>query len=97
MTKNETYAILKQGEVIKSEIPGEYVGWAPRKIFGRLDCRSGMRMNSENRVFFHSLEDAVNEGYRPCKKCHPIDEKDFERIKNLVSYGSVEEWYDRDN
>ncbi len=50
----------------------------------------------ENRVFFHSLEDAVNEGYRPCKKCRPLDEENFEKIKHLVPYRSVEEFYNRD-
>ncbi|VVB79520.1 Metal binding domain of Ada [uncultured archaeon] len=78
------YRILKHGEFIRSQTPGEYAGWGPGKIFGRLDCKSGMRMKKENRVFFHRLEDAITEGYRPCQKCRPIDEKDFEEIKHLV-------------
>ncbi len=89
------YKILKNGETILSEIPGEYAGWRPGKIFGRLDCKSGMRMKKENRVFFHSLEDAVLEGYRPCKKCRPMDEDDFERIKHLVEYKTLEDFYNR--
>ena len=91
------YTILKNGEFIKSSIPGEYAGWEPGKIFGRLDCKSGMRMKKENRVFFHTLEDAIVQGYRPCKKCNPIGEEDFEKIKHLVSYSSIEEFYNRDN
>ena len=91
------YTILKNGEFIQSPIPGEYAGWRPRKIFGRLDCKSGMRMEKENRVFFHRLEDAINEGYRPCKKCKPIDEEDFLRIQYLVpTYRNVAEFYKRD-
>jgi len=67
------YKILKDGEIIDSEIPGQYAGWKSGKIFGRLDCKSGMRMKKENRVFFYSIEDAINEGYRPCKNCNPLD------------------------
>ena len=91
------YSILKEGEIIISKIPGEYAGWAPEKIFGRLDCKSGMRMHKENRVFFHSLEDAVNEGYRPCKNCRPVDEEGFEKIRPLVPYRSMKEFYERDD
>ncbi len=54
-----------------SEQPGVLAGWKPGKIFGRLDCESGIRMKPENRVFFHSIEDAIAQGYRPCKKCKP--------------------------
>lgn len=65
------YRILKRGLIIKSTKPGKYAGWKKGKIFGRLDCASGMRMKKENRVFFHTWEDALAEGYRPCKKCKP--------------------------
>jgi methylphosphotriester-DNA--protein-cysteine methyltransferase len=92
------YSILKNGQIIRSEIPGEYAGWAPGKIFGRLDCKSGMRMKKTNRLFFHTLEDAVLEGYRPCKNCRPIDEADFEKIRQLVpQYKNIEEFYRRDD
>ena len=67
------YKILKASETVESTIPGMYAGWKPGKIFGRLDCESGKRMKKENRVFFHSLEDTINEGYRPCKNCKPLD------------------------
>lgn len=90
------YKILKNGEIIESSIPGEYAGYKKGKIFGRLDCKSGMRMKKENRVFFHSLEDAVMEGYRPCMKCKPIDEEDFERIKHLIPEKTLEEFYQRE-
>jgi len=45
------YTILKDMVFIKSKIPGEYDGLEPGKIFGRLDCKSGMRIKKENRVF----------------------------------------------
>ncbi|MEM9337968.1 MAG: Ada metal-binding domain-containing protein [Bacteroidota bacterium] len=39
------------------------------KIYGRLNCRSGKRMNQQNRVFFIHEEEAVEAGYRPCSHC----------------------------
>jgi methylphosphotriester-DNA--protein-cysteine methyltransferase len=39
------------------------------KIYGRLHCKSGKRMNRENRVFFISKEEAIACGYRPCAHC----------------------------
>lgn len=39
------------------------------KIFGTLDCASGKRMKTENRIFFASAEEAVRNGYRPCGHC----------------------------
>jgi len=93
---SKMYTILKGGEFIRSRRKGTLAGYAPGKIFGRLDCKSGIRMKKDNRVFFHTLEDAVKEGYRPCMNCRPIDEDDFESIRHLVPYDSLEEFYTRD-
>lgn len=82
------YTILKDRNFIQSEIPGQYAGWKPGKIFGRLDCKSGIRMNKENRVFFHTIEDAIREGYRPCKKCKPIKDEEFQKMRELLSNGN---------
>jgi len=38
-------------------------------IYGTLHCRSGKRMKRENRVFFASENEAINNGYRPCGNC----------------------------
>ncbi|OGZ63127.1 MAG: hypothetical protein A3H51_02970 [Candidatus Spechtbacteria bacterium RIFCSPLOWO2_02_FULL_38_8] len=48
---SKLYKVIKDGQAIQTETPGKYAGWRPEKIFGRLDCKSGMRMKSENRVF----------------------------------------------
>ena len=89
-----SYRILKDGEIITSEVPGTYAGNITHLIFGRLDCKSGKRMFKENRVFFHSLEDAIREGYRPCKNCRPLTQKEFEGIKHLLPKGvTLEEFY----
>jgi methylphosphotriester-DNA--protein-cysteine methyltransferase len=65
------YKVLKNGRIIESDVPGKYAGWKPGKIFGRLDCKSGLRMKKENRVFFLTWDDAILAGYRTCKKCRP--------------------------
>jgi methylphosphotriester-DNA--protein-cysteine methyltransferase len=46
-----------------------YAGNKKLKIYGTLMCSSGKRMKRENRVFFASEQDAVQQGFRPCKKC----------------------------
>ncbi|HIH24877.1 TPA: metal-binding protein [Candidatus Woesearchaeota archaeon] len=94
---DKQYRILKDGTVFMSATPGEYAGWRHGKIFGRLDCESGKRLiQPKNRVFFATLEDAIREGYRPCQKCKPMDENDFAGIRALVTYTTLEEFYNRD-
>lgn len=94
---DKLYKILKDGKNIESEVPGIYGGYKVDKIFGTLSCKSGMRMKKENRVFFHTLEDAVKQGYRPCKNCKPIDEKDFQTINHLVPEKTLQDFYNRPN
>ncbi len=91
------YKILKDGETVESSEPGEYVGYKREEIFGTLDCKSGMLMKKESRVFFHTLEDAVREGYRPCKSCRPLDQEGFESIPHFIPYATLEEFYNRDS
>ncbi|GAB3543507.1 Ada metal-binding domain-containing protein [Spirosoma fluminis] len=46
-------------------------GNRPGKIYGRLDCRAGKRMNPKNRVFFRNEAEAIEHGFRPCAICLP--------------------------
>ena len=87
---------MKEGRNIDSSIPGRYAGHKRLKIFGRLDCWSGKRMRKSNRVFFHTLEDAIAQGFRPCKNCCPLDNNSFEKIKHLVNYDTLDEFYNCD-
>lgn len=47
------------------------------KIYGLLSCSSGKRMKSENRIFFKSVQEAVDLGYRPCGHCLPLAYKNW--------------------
>lgn len=39
------------------------------KIYGLLSCNSGKKMKRENRVFFITEEEALQNNYRPCGHC----------------------------
>jgi methylphosphotriester-DNA--protein-cysteine methyltransferase len=39
------------------------------KIYGLLQCKSGKRMKRENRVFFATLQEALQHNFRPCGRC----------------------------
>lgn len=76
-----SYRVMNaRGEIVESAVPGRYAAWnggrPDRKIFGRLDCASGKGMKKENRVFFLTWDDAIANGYRPCKVCRPTPETD---------------------
>jgi len=60
------------GKLFISRRKGTLAGYKPLKIYGRLDCPSGLRfMKPENRVFFLTEAHAIAAGYRPCAKCLP--------------------------
>jgi hypothetical protein len=46
-----------------------FAGNRQLKIYGTLQCKSGKRMNKQNRVFFTSEHEAGSSGYRPCGHC----------------------------
>ena len=46
-----------------------FAGNMQLKIYGTLHCKSGKRMKKQNRIFFISQNEAVENGYRPCGHC----------------------------
>ena len=50
---------------------GSYVGNANTGKFHVSSCTSVSKMSEGNKVFFSSRDDAVNQGYVPCKICNP--------------------------
>jgi len=53
---------LKQQEI-------RFGGNRKLKIYGTLSCASGKRIKRENRVFFATETEAIQNGYRPCGHC----------------------------
>lgn len=58
----ELHILLKSGKVL-------YGGNKKLKIYGNLECKSGKRMKKENRVFFETEAEAIENNYRPCGHC----------------------------
>ena len=54
------------------------------KIYGKLNCKSGKRMNRENRVFFRSTAEAIGQGFRPCGNCMRSDYVKWKKVNGLV-------------
>jgi methylphosphotriester-DNA--protein-cysteine methyltransferase len=54
--------LINKGEILLA-------GNKKLKIYGTLNCTSGKRMKTENRVFFESQKEAEGVGYRPCGHC----------------------------
>lgn len=54
----------------QSPTPGHFAAITTQKIAGRLDCPSGEKAKSENRIFLQNLHDRPK-GFRLCKICKP--------------------------
>ena len=50
---------------------GIYIGNKSTHIFHRDSCSSVKRMSEKNKVEFLSRDDAIAEGFDPCKNCNP--------------------------
>ncbi|WP_458455425.1 thermonuclease family protein [Methanobrevibacter sp.] len=50
---------------------GSYVGNSNTGKFHLASCSSVGKMSDKNKVFFSSRDDAINQGYVPCKRCNP--------------------------
>jgi methylphosphotriester-DNA--protein-cysteine methyltransferase len=65
-------SLIRNGEIV-------FGGNKRLKIYGRLSCKSGTGMKIENRVFFSSEKEAINEGFRPCGHCM---KREYQKWKN---------------
>lgn len=50
---------------------GSYVANANTGKFHVAGCDSVSKMSEKNKVFFSSRDEAINQGYVPCKRCNP--------------------------
>jgi methylphosphotriester-DNA--protein-cysteine methyltransferase len=62
LSDKELTSLIKNHEIILA-------GNSQLKIFGTLRCSSGKRMKKENRVFFTSKKEAIQNKFRPCGHC----------------------------
>lgn len=62
---------ISDSELFKKLLRKEicYGGNRNLKIYGTLNCTSGKRMKRENRVFFTSEKEALQNEFRPCGHC----------------------------
>ena len=63
---NDVRRLIRSGEVTLA-------GNGRLKIYGKLDCKSGKRMQRKHRVFFKDAGDAERYGYRPCGHCMKVE------------------------
>jgi methylphosphotriester-DNA--protein-cysteine methyltransferase len=59
-------------------------GYQKNKIYGTLNCKSGKRMKTQNRVFFKDEQEAVAAGYRPCGNCMPDQYKQWKQNNGTI-------------
>ena len=50
---------------------GKYIGNSNSGKFHLSSCKSVKKMSAGNKVFFSSRDEAINQGYVPCKSCSP--------------------------
>lgn len=78
--EGKSYILLGPNGPYESSVPGTLGGYKPRKLYGRLDCRSALRAIAnghyvKHRVFFADEATAIACGYRPCSRCMPQEYK----------------------
>ncbi|HUP47022.1 MAG TPA: methylated-DNA--[protein]-cysteine S-methyltransferase [Thermoanaerobaculia bacterium] len=49
-----------------------FTGSKSTKIFCNPTCRDARRIRDQNRILFHDADEAMEKGFRPCKRCLPI-------------------------
>ena len=63
------FARLRQLKTLINQEAIQVGGNAKLKIYGTLNCKSGKRLKTKNRVFFVDETEAIEAGYRPCGHC----------------------------
>ena len=70
-TSSSSSQAPSSAESTSSASSASYVGNANTGKFHEPSCSSVSKMSEGNKVFFSSRNDAVNQGYVPCKMCNP--------------------------
>ena len=65
------FTILMIISVMVPVMAFNYIGNSNTHRFHYPDCSSVDKMNPNHKVYIDSREQAINEGYTPCKRCNP--------------------------
>lgn len=65
----ELNIIEESPTIVEPEITYNYIGNINSKKFHRMTCKTLPK--EENRYYFETREEAVSEGFDPCKNCDP--------------------------
>lgn len=70
-SSSSTSTTPKSTESTSTSDSASYVGNANSGKFHEASCGSVSDMSEGNKVFFSNRDDAINQGYIPCKRCNP--------------------------
>ncbi len=70
-TDSATAPKLRPEVEVVEPVAAGYVGSILSDKYHRTRCRKGSQIPPENQVFFPSVADAKEAGYRPCRICRP--------------------------
>ena len=68
---NQNSSVSKEQNSTVENTKTEYIGNLNTHIFHKSTCGSVGTMNEENKIIFEGRDDAINDGYTPCKRCNP--------------------------
>jgi len=89
ISKEELHQKIRQKEIC-------FGGNKKLKIYGTLHCQSGKRMKKENRIFFISVKEALQLGYRPCGHCMKANYQTWKNtqpnFKNKLKTYNLQKW-----
>ena len=75
MNKKLLFAVIIIGLVLASSFGATasdyFVGSKNSDVYHYPDCHWAGKIKPDNLVYFDTVEDAINAGYRPCKVCKP--------------------------
>ncbi|MGN0176256.1 MAG: thermonuclease family protein [Methanobrevibacter sp.] len=70
-SSSSTTSSPSSAESTTSSDSAQYIGNANSGKFHSSGCSAANKMSDSNKVFFSSRDDAINQGYTPCKRCNP--------------------------
>ncbi len=64
-------AVIVMTTAFATVLASSYVGNAKSRKFHYADCSMVNKMNTANKVYMNTREEAIAAGYVPCKRCKP--------------------------